>query len=75
MNNMYKPNLVLVLLMVVVTALAVGCDENSHGYRDKENYEKNSLEFPHTPDPAVPADPDTHAVKSQDATVDSAMRK
>ena len=44
MNNMYKPNLVLLLLMAVITALAVGCEQNTHGYRDRDNYESNTLE-------------------------------
>lgn len=43
MNNMYKPNLVLVLLMAVVTAFAIGCEQN-HGYRDRDNYKGNTLE-------------------------------
>ncbi len=74
MNNMYKPNLIPVLLLVLLTSLAVACEDNNKGYNDRDN---NNVDFPHTPDPEIPNNPDTYtnSVRSSDSTVDSAMRR
>jgi len=75
MNNMYKPNLIPVLLLVFLTSLAVACEDNNKDYNDMDK--DNNVHFPHTPDPEIPNNPDTYtnSVRSSDSTVDSAMRR
>lgn len=75
MNNMYKPNLIPVLFLILLTSMTVACEENNNGYNDRDNYKDNSVDFPHTPDPVVNDHTDTATVRGDGTASDTAVRR
>lgn len=53
MNNMYKPNLIPVLALLLLISWVVACDENQTSEDNRRN-KYNSVNFPHTPELVVP---------------------